>query len=70
MVNSFQQREQCPNELVYFGLRDYSSSLQWGVASPILRCDEAFEKMVLTLLERLVGKCCVENHSSGLKKII
>uniref|UniRef100_A0A8C7YA57 GREB1 like retinoic acid receptor coactivator n=1 Tax=Oryzias sinensis TaxID=183150 RepID=A0A8C7YA57_9TELE len=42
----------CPNELVYFGLRDYSSSLQWGVASPILRCDEAFEKMVLTLLER------------------
>uniref|UniRef100_H2MTI9 GREB1 like retinoic acid receptor coactivator n=1 Tax=Oryzias latipes TaxID=8090 RepID=H2MTI9_ORYLA len=38
--------------LVYFGLRDYSSSLQWGVASPILRCDEAFEKMVLTLLER------------------
>uniref|UniRef100_A0A8C7Y7H4 GREB1 like retinoic acid receptor coactivator n=1 Tax=Oryzias sinensis TaxID=183150 RepID=A0A8C7Y7H4_9TELE len=44
--------EQCPNELVYFGLRDYSSSLQWGVASPILRCDEAFEKMVLTLLER------------------
>ncbi|XP_036072407.1 GREB1-like protein isoform X5 [Oryzias melastigma] len=46
------QREQSANELVYFGLRDYSSSLQWGVASPILRCDEAFEKMVLTLLER------------------
>uniref|UniRef100_A0A8P4KQ22 GREB1 like retinoic acid receptor coactivator n=1 Tax=Dicentrarchus labrax TaxID=13489 RepID=A0A8P4KQ22_DICLA len=41
-----------PNELVYFGLRDYSSSLQWGVASPILRCDDAFEKMVHTLLER------------------
>ncbi|XP_062413830.1 GREB1-like protein, partial [Pungitius pungitius] len=44
--------EQPPNELVYFGLRDYSSSLQWGVASPILRCDDAFEKMVHTLLER------------------
>uniref|UniRef100_A0A8P4G1B8 GREB1 like retinoic acid receptor coactivator n=1 Tax=Dicentrarchus labrax TaxID=13489 RepID=A0A8P4G1B8_DICLA len=43
---------QSPNELVYFGLRDYSSSLQWGVASPILRCDDAFEKMVHTLLER------------------
>uniref|UniRef100_A0A3Q3WKA4 GREB1-like protein n=1 Tax=Mola mola TaxID=94237 RepID=A0A3Q3WKA4_MOLML len=39
-------------QLVYFGLRDYSSSLQWGVASPILRCDDAFEKMVHTLLER------------------
>uniref|UniRef100_A0A8P4KEI1 GREB1 like retinoic acid receptor coactivator n=1 Tax=Dicentrarchus labrax TaxID=13489 RepID=A0A8P4KEI1_DICLA len=39
-------------KLVYFGLRDYSSSLQWGVASPILRCDDAFEKMVHTLLER------------------
>ncbi|XP_032387534.1 GREB1-like protein isoform X4 [Etheostoma spectabile] len=44
--------EQSPNELLYFGLRDYSSSLQWGVASPILRCDDAFEKMVHTLLER------------------
>lgn len=49
-----QQGEQSPNELVYFGLRDYSSSLQWGVASPILRCDDAFEKMVHTLLERSV----------------
>uniref|UniRef100_A0A8C8JDW6 GREB1-like protein n=1 Tax=Oncorhynchus tshawytscha TaxID=74940 RepID=A0A8C8JDW6_ONCTS len=39
-------------DLVYFGLRDYSSSLQWGVASPILRCDDAFEKMINTLLER------------------
>uniref|UniRef100_A0A8P4JZJ6 GREB1 like retinoic acid receptor coactivator n=1 Tax=Dicentrarchus labrax TaxID=13489 RepID=A0A8P4JZJ6_DICLA len=29
-----------------------TSSLQWGVASPILRCDDAFEKMVHTLLER------------------
>uniref|UniRef100_A0A665UWP9 GREB1-like protein n=1 Tax=Echeneis naucrates TaxID=173247 RepID=A0A665UWP9_ECHNA len=44
--------EQTPSELIYFGLRDYSSSLQWGVASPILRCDDAFEKMVHTLLER------------------
>ncbi|XP_014889939.1 GREB1-like protein isoform X2 [Poecilia latipinna] len=46
------QREQPPHALVYFGLRDYSCSLQWGVASPILRCDDAFEKMVHTLLER------------------
>ncbi|XP_069548353.1 GREB1-like protein isoform X2 [Brachyistius frenatus] len=45
-------REQSANELIYFGLRDYSSSLQWGVASPILRCDDAFEKMVHALLER------------------
>ncbi|MEQ2198183.1 hypothetical protein XENOCAPTIV_008980 [Xenoophorus captivus] len=49
---SFQQRDQPHNELVYFGLRNYSCSLQWGVASPILRCDDAFEKMVHTLLER------------------
>uniref|UniRef100_A0A3B5AYC2 GREB1 like retinoic acid receptor coactivator n=1 Tax=Stegastes partitus TaxID=144197 RepID=A0A3B5AYC2_9TELE len=40
------------SQLVYFGLRDYSRSLQWGVASPILRCDDAFEEMVHTLLER------------------
>uniref|UniRef100_A0A673A2N3 Growth regulating estrogen receptor binding 1 n=1 Tax=Sphaeramia orbicularis TaxID=375764 RepID=A0A673A2N3_9TELE len=39
-------------EQVYFGLTDYSSSLQWGVASPILRCDDAFEKMAVTILER------------------
>uniref|UniRef100_A0A8C5C4G4 GREB1-like protein n=1 Tax=Gadus morhua TaxID=8049 RepID=A0A8C5C4G4_GADMO len=39
-------------QLVYFGMKDYSSSLQWGVASPILRCDDAFEKMVHTLLQR------------------
>ncbi|XP_034039767.1 GREB1-like protein isoform X3 [Thalassophryne amazonica] len=44
--------EQSSDSLVYFGLRDYSRSLQWGVASPILRCDDAFEKMVHTLLER------------------
>nr|XP_020447080.1 GREB1-like protein isoform X2 [Monopterus albus] len=43
--------EQSPSELIYFGLRDYTSSLQWGVFSPILRCDDAFEKMVHTLLE-------------------
>uniref|UniRef100_A0A671KRQ6 GREB1-like protein n=1 Tax=Sinocyclocheilus anshuiensis TaxID=1608454 RepID=A0A671KRQ6_9TELE len=41
-----------PKDLVYFGLKDYSRSLQWGVASPILRCDDAFERMVKTLLER------------------
>ncbi len=47
-----QQAEASPKDLVYFGLKDYSSSLQWGVASPILRCDDAFERMVKTLLER------------------
>ncbi|KAM4551836.1 GREB1-like protein isoform 3-T7 [Odontesthes bonariensis] len=51
-TNESLQTEQCPNDLLYFGLGDYSSSLQWGVASPILRCDDAFEKMVHTLLER------------------
>uniref|UniRef100_A0A3B3RUG4 GREB1 like retinoic acid receptor coactivator n=1 Tax=Paramormyrops kingsleyae TaxID=1676925 RepID=A0A3B3RUG4_9TELE len=40
------------SQLVYFGLSDYSRSLRWGVASPILRCDDAFEKMVNILLER------------------
>ncbi|CAJ1072494.1 GREB1-like protein isoform X1 [Xyrichtys novacula] len=50
--NESLQGEQSAHELLYFGLRDYSSSLQWGVASPILRCDDAFEKMVHTLLER------------------
>ncbi|TRY68187.1 hypothetical protein DNTS_006982 [Danionella cerebrum] len=44
--------EVSPKELTYFGLKDYSRSLQWGVASPILRCDDAFERMVKTLLER------------------
>uniref|UniRef100_A0A4W3J5R9 GREB1 like retinoic acid receptor coactivator n=1 Tax=Callorhinchus milii TaxID=7868 RepID=A0A4W3J5R9_CALMI len=39
-------------EMVYFGLSDYSKSLQWGVTSPILRCDEAFERMVNTLMGR------------------
>ncbi|MGH0145150.1 UNVERIFIED_CONTAM: hypothetical protein FKN15_025062 [Acipenser sinensis] len=39
-------------EQVYFGLNNYSRSLRWGIVSPILRCDDAFEKMVNTLLER------------------
>ncbi|CAM4594670.1 unnamed protein product [Leuciscus chuanchicus] len=46
------QGEASPKDLVYFGLKDYSKSLQWGVASPILRCDDAFERMVKTLLQR------------------
>ncbi|XP_018427188.1 PREDICTED: GREB1-like protein [Nanorana parkeri] len=39
-------------EMVYFGINEYSKSLQWGITSPLLRCDETFEKMVNTLLER------------------
>ncbi|XP_074132442.1 GREB1-like protein isoform X3 [Sminthopsis crassicaudata] len=39
-------------EKLYFGLNEYSKSLQWGITSPLLRCDETFEKMVSTLLER------------------
>lgn len=50
----FQQGEPSNSELLYFGLKDYSKSLQWGMASPILRYDDAFEKMVHTLLERSV----------------
>ncbi|CAL9689191.1 unnamed protein product [Knipowitschia caucasica] len=50
--NESLQGERAPKDLLYFGLSDYSKSLQWGVASPILRCDDAFEKMVHTLLER------------------
>ncbi|XP_044150404.1 GREB1-like protein isoform X3 [Bufo gargarizans] len=37
---------------LYFGINEYSRSLQWGITSPLLRCDETFEKMVTTLLER------------------
>lgn len=37
---------------IYFGINEYSKSLQWGITSPLLRCDETFEKMVNTLLER------------------
>ncbi|XP_062986689.1 GREB1-like protein isoform X2 [Elgaria multicarinata webbii] len=40
------------DEKLYFGLKEYSKSLQWGITSPLLRCDETFEKMVNTLLER------------------
>ncbi|XP_077471465.1 GREB1-like protein isoform X1 [Stigmatopora argus] len=50
--NESLQASLSPGELAYFGLIDYSKSLQWGVASPILRCDDAFEKMVHTLLQR------------------
>ncbi|XP_048886273.1 GREB1-like protein isoform X3 [Brienomyrus brachyistius] len=38
-------------EEVYFGLDSYRCSLGWGVACPILRSDEAFEKMASILLE-------------------
>ncbi|XP_055481251.1 GREB1-like protein [Psammomys obesus] len=44
--------EDVGSEKLYFGLNEYSKSLQWGVASPLLRYDETFEKMVGTLLER------------------
>uniref|UniRef100_A0A8D2JA07 GREB1 like retinoic acid receptor coactivator n=1 Tax=Varanus komodoensis TaxID=61221 RepID=A0A8D2JA07_VARKO len=40
------------DEKLYFGLNEYSKSLHWGITSPLLRCDETFEKMVNTLLER------------------
>ncbi|XP_060099896.1 GREB1-like protein [Heteronotia binoei] len=40
------------DEKLYFGLNEYGKSLQWGITSPLLRCDETFEKMVHTLLER------------------
>ncbi|XP_029109413.1 GREB1-like protein isoform X2 [Scleropages formosus] len=46
------QAELGSDELLYFGLSDYSCSLQWGVASPILRWDDSFEKMVNVLLDR------------------
>ncbi|XP_039610655.1 GREB1-like protein isoform X1 [Polypterus senegalus] len=44
--------ESSTEELVYFSLNEYSRSLNWGVSSPLLRCDDAFEKMVNTLLEK------------------
>ncbi|XP_064410250.1 GREB1-like protein [Latimeria chalumnae] len=40
---------------LYFGLNEYSKSLQWGITSPLLRYDEAFERMVNSLLERHPG---------------
>lgn len=46
------QDDTASEDKLYFGLNEYSKSLQWGVTSPLLRCDETFEKMVTTLLER------------------
>uniref|UniRef100_A0A8B9GUP8 GREB1-like protein n=1 Tax=Astyanax mexicanus TaxID=7994 RepID=A0A8B9GUP8_ASTMX len=54
-TNHTPQGEPSHKDLLYFGLKDYSRSLQWGVASPILRCDDAFERMVSALLERYVN---------------
>uniref|UniRef100_A0A8D2AV15 GREB1 like retinoic acid receptor coactivator n=1 Tax=Sciurus vulgaris TaxID=55149 RepID=A0A8D2AV15_SCIVU len=61
-------------EKLYFGLNEYSKSLQWGVTSPLLRCDETFEKMVNTLLERyprlhsMVVRCylLIQQYSEAL----
>ncbi|XP_008825186.1 GREB1-like protein isoform X2 [Nannospalax galili] len=61
-------------EKLYFGLNEYSKSLQWGITSPLLRCDEAFEKMVNTLLERyprlhsMVVRCylLIQQYSEAL----
>lgn len=47
-----EQDDAASEDKLYFGLNEYSKSLQWGVTSPLLRCDETFEKMVNTLLER------------------
>ncbi|KAM4029353.1 GREB1-like protein isoform 2-T3 [Anomaloglossus baeobatrachus] len=44
--------EEAKDDKIYFGINEYSKSLQWGITSPLLRCDETFEKMVNTLLER------------------
>lgn len=49
---SLEQDDVGSEEKLYFGLTEYSKSLQWGITSPLLRCDETFEKMVNTLLER------------------
>lgn len=61
-------------EKLYFGLDEYSKSLQWGITSPLLRCDETFEKMVSTLLERyprlhsMVVRCylLIQQYSEAL----
>ncbi|NP_001397797.1 GREB1-like protein isoform 3 [Homo sapiens] len=61
-------------EKLYFGLSEYSKSLQWGITSPLLRCDETFEKMVNTLLERyprlhsMVVRCylLIQQYSEAL----
>ncbi|XP_073535238.1 GREB1-like protein isoform X2 [Phyllobates terribilis] len=44
--------EEANEDKLYFGINEYSKSLQWGITSPLLRCDETFEKMVNALLER------------------
>uniref|UniRef100_A0A669R186 GREB1 like retinoic acid receptor coactivator n=1 Tax=Phasianus colchicus TaxID=9054 RepID=A0A669R186_PHACC len=62
---------------LYFGLNEYSKSLQWGVTSPLLRCDETFEKMVTTLLERyprlhsMVVRCylLIQQYSQALMSL-
>ncbi|XP_037661427.1 GREB1-like protein isoform X6 [Choloepus didactylus] len=61
-------------EKLYFGLNEYSKSLQWGITSPLLRCDQTFEKMVNTLLERyprlhsMVVRCylLIQQYSEAL----
>ncbi|XP_049626145.1 GREB1-like protein [Suncus etruscus] len=61
-------------EKLYFGLNEYSKSLQWGITSPLLRCDETFEKMGTTLLERyprlhsMVVRCylLIQQYSEAL----
>ncbi|XP_036060153.1 GREB1-like protein [Onychomys torridus] len=61
-------------EKLYFGLNEYSKSLQWGITSPLLRFDETFEKMVSTLLERyprlhsMVVRCylLIQQYSEAL----
>ncbi|KAL8182258.1 UNVERIFIED_CONTAM: GREB1-like protein [Gekko kuhli] len=60
------QEDLSRDEKLYFGLNEYGKSLQWGITSPLLRCDETFEKMVHTLLERL-DRLCVSVRSSQLE---
>nr|XP_033789817.1 LOW QUALITY PROTEIN: GREB1-like protein [Geotrypetes seraphini] len=68
------QEEVGNDEKMYFGLNEYSKSLQWGITSPLLRCDETFEKMVNTLLERyprlhsMVVRCylLIQQYSEAL----
>ncbi|XP_068093340.1 GREB1-like protein isoform X2 [Hyperolius riggenbachi] len=65
-------------ENVYFGINEYRKSLQWGVTSPLLRCDETFEKMVNTLLERyprlhsMVIRCylLIQQYSEALIALV
>uniref|UniRef100_A0A8C2RC74 GREB1 like retinoic acid receptor coactivator n=1 Tax=Capra hircus TaxID=9925 RepID=A0A8C2RC74_CAPHI len=68
------QLDNMQQEKLYFGLNEYSKSLQWGITSPLLRCDETFEKMVNTLLERyprlhsMVVRCylLIQQYSEAL----